>query len=173
MLTFLQYLQETDENDAQGDFTYTTKQGKTDDHVKGFIKGEISNPKIELSDNGVSIDGVLDSKYNKYINIDTVGKQITATSDLSKQLTSIVSDLISKMTDQSVVQIRATSTKGDAIPQGSKTNYTLMIKFEFDGDDFDGTVDITLNTLSNTKENVSLERIDKCDISIDGRWREA
>lgn len=168
MLKFLQYI-----NEADGDFTYTTDQGKTDDHVKGFVKDAIKSPQIELSDNGVIINGRLESKYNKFVNIDTANKQIAMTSDLSKQLTSIVSDLITKMTDQSVVRVRAKDTQGDAVPQGNKTNYALTVNFEFDGDKFDGTADVTLNTLSNTQENIALESDDKCDISLDCKWRES
>ena len=168
MLKFLQYI-----NEADGDFTYTTDQGKTDDHVKGFVKDVIKSPQIELSDNGVIINGRLESKYNKFVNIDTANKQIAMTSDLSKQLTSIVSDLITKMTDQSVVRVRAKDTQGNAVPQGNKTNYALTVNFEFDGDKFDGTVDVTLNTLSNTQENIALESDDKCDISLDCKWRES
>ena len=168
MLKFLQFI-----NEADGDFTYTTDQGKTDDHVKGFVKDVIKSPQIELSDNGVIINGRLESKYNKFVNIDTANKQIAMTSDLSKQLTSIVSDLITKMTDQSVVRVRAKDTQGDAVPQGNKTNYALTVNFEFDGDKFDGTVDVTLNTLSNTQENIALKQDDKCDISLDCKWRES
>ena len=169
MLKFLQYITEAD------DFTYTTKQGKTDQHVKQFVKGTIKNPQVELDDsgNGVIVTGTLDSKFNKYINVDTANKQIAATSDLSKQLTSIVSELTTNMTDQSVVRVRATDTDGDAVPQGSKTNYTLTVNFEFDGDKFDGTSVVTLNTLSKTQENITLEKDDDCDISIDCQWRES
>lgn len=177
MLKFLQYISEAAEDDqitdGQGDFTYTTKQGKTDEHVKGFIKDVIKSPKVELSDNGVLITGKLHSKYNKYINIDMSNKQIASTSDLSKVLTSIISDLITNMTDQSVVRVKAIDTDGDAIPQGSKTNYTLTINFEFDGDQFDGTVDVTLNSLIKADENRTLERDEKCDISLDCKWRES
>lgn len=172
MLKFLQFINEADQ--AEGDFTYTTKQGKTDEHVKGFVKNVIKAPKIELSDNGVSITGRLEPKYNKYITVDVANKQIAATSDLSKQITAIVTQLIADMTDQSVVRIKATKTDGDAIPQSNKTNYTITINFEFDGDDFDGKVDVTLNCLMKTPdENVTLSQDDQCDIAINCSWHEA
>lgn len=169
MIKFLQFINEAN------DFTYTTDQGKTDQHVKGFVSDFIKNPQVELDDsgNGVSVTGSLVSSYNKLINVDVYNKQIAITSDLSKLLTSIVSNLVTNMTDQSVVSIKATDTDGDAIPQGDTVNYTLTVMFTFDGDKFDGTANVTLNTLSDTDSNITLSSSDKCNISLNCEWRES
>lgn len=165
MRTFLQYLKEVD--DREGDFTYTTDQGKTDEHVKGFVKNEIDKPQVELQENGVTVSGTLNSKYNRYIQITEDG--IAITSDLSKQVTAVVTDLVSKMLDENVVKIRANSTEQDAVPQGSKTNYVLTIVFECDGSGFSGDVAVTLSYLG--KETADqLDSGDKCSINIECKW---
>ena len=164
MLTFLQYLAEAEKQD----YTYTTEQGKTDEHVKQFVKDYIDKPSVELEDNGVTITGQLNSKYNEYIQLTDDG--IQATSDLSKQLTAIVSDLMSKMLDNKVVRIRAKDTEQDAVPQASKTNYILTTNFECSGSNFNGIVKVTVSWLGSSTD--SLKSSDKCSITIEGSWTE-
>ena len=159
MLNFLQFLNEAD-------YTYTTDQNKTDEHVKQYVKDVIDKPQVELEKNGVTIAGELNSKFNRYIQLTDKGIQIT--SDITKQLTSIASDLLSKMVDSKVVQIRSTDSDNDSVPQGDKTNYILTIKFECSGSSFTGIVEITISWLGNVDDE--LKSSDKCDITIKGNW---
>lgn len=139
MKSFEQYLQEANE-----DFTYTTEQNKTDDHVKGYVRAYIEQPKVELGENSVDVDGELKSKYEGKLSIDEENK-IIINVDLTKFVEGFVNDVVGKMIDQSVVNITNSEFESTIASKGSKTQSIVTYEFNFDADDFsgDGTVIIS------------------------------
>lgn len=139
MKSFEQYLQEANE-----DFTYTTEQNKTDDHVKGYVRAYIEHPKVELSKNGVDVNGELKSKYESKLSIDDEDK-IVVNVDLTKFAEGFVNDIVGKMIDQSVVNIANNEFESATASKGSKTQSIVTYNFDFDADDFsgDGTLAIS------------------------------
>ena len=59
MLKFLQFINEADQ--AEGDFTYTTKQGKTDEHVKGFVKNNKAEVTFAVKPGAISLNRTIKS----------------------------------------------------------------------------------------------------------------
>ena len=139
MKSFEQYLQEANE-----DFTYTTEQNKTDEHVKGYVRAYIEHPKVELSKNGVDVNGELKSKYESKLSIDDEDK-IVVNVDLTKFAEGFVNDIVGKMIDQSVVNIANNEFESATASKGSKTQSIVTYNFDFDADDFsgDGTLAIS------------------------------
>lgn len=143
MKSFEQYLQEANE-----DFTYTTEQNKTDDHVKGYVRAYIEHPKVELSKNGVDVNGELKSKYESKLSIDDEDK-IVVNVDLTKFAEGFVNDIVGKMIDQSVVNIVNNEFESTIASKGSKTQSIVTYDFDFGADDFTGEGTLTISGIVN------------------------
>ncbi len=139
MKSLEQYLREANE-----DFTYTTEQNKTDEHVKGFVRAYIDQPKVELGENSVDVDGNLKSKYADRLTIDDDGK-IVVNVDLTKFIEGFVNDVVGKMIDQSVVDLSTSEIESATASKGSNAQAIITYNFDFDADDFsgDGTLAIS------------------------------
>lgn len=143
MKSFEQYLQEANE-----DFTYTTEQNKTDDHVKGYVRAYLEHPKVELSKNGVDVNGELKSKYESKLSIDDEDK-IVVNVDLTKFAEGFVNDIVGKMIDQSVVNIANNEFESTIASKGSKTQSIVTYDFDFEADDFTGEGTLTISGIVN------------------------
>ena len=143
MKSFEQYLQEANE-----DFTYTTEQNKTDDHVKGYVRAYIDQPKVELGENGVDVNGELKSKYESKLSIDDEDK-IVVNVDLTKFAEGFVNDIVGKMIDQSVVNITNNEFESTIASKGSKTQSIVTYDFDFEADDFTGEGTLTISGIVN------------------------
>lgn len=143
MKSFEQYLREANE-----DFTYTTEQNKTDEHVKGFVRAYIDQPKVELGENSVDVDGKLKSTYENKLSVDDDDK-IVVNVDLTKFVEGFVNDIVGKMIDQSVVNLSTSEIESTTTSKGSKTQSVVTYDFDFDADDFAGEGTLTISGIVN------------------------
>lgn len=130
MKSFKQFLREDD-------FTYTTDQNKTDEHVKSFVSPYIDHPQIELSKNGVSVKGSLKPQHIKAFELnddDTINVDIR----LTEFVEGFVTNIVGKMISRDIVTIASSDFDCTTIPNGTRTQTIVKYSFRFNASKFTG-----------------------------------
>lgn len=127
------------------DFTYTTDQNKTDDHVKRFVKPYIDQPSVELQDNAVTVSGDLLSKYADKLSIDEETNQFVVNVDMTKFAEGFVNYMITKMIDQTVMTITNPEFESTTNSQGSSTQAVATYTFKFSAGKYFGSGNLSIS----------------------------
>ena len=159
MKSFTQFLTEED-------FTYTTDQNKTDDHVKSYVKSYIDQPKVSLSKNGVDVGGSLKQSHTSKFTLDDSG-EIIVNIDLTKFVEGFVNYMINKMINEDVIDIISAEFDSSINPQGSNIQAVVKYVFKFVAGTYTGQGEVDISGISKDGE------INDPQLKFNCNWKQA
>ena len=154
------------------DFVYSTDQNKTDDRVKRIVKPFMSNPKIQLRDNGCKVTGELAHSLRKLISTNSTNDGLAVTSELTTKLQQIFEQFIQSMVDQQYINLKFVKTESKQYPVNDLQGRMISCSYTFTSDQFIGRGVITVERIGAEDIADTNYRQLQFNLTIDGRWSE-
>lgn len=148
---------------AEDDFTYTTEQDKTEQHVRRYVAEYIRDPKIELQPNGVSVTGAPKQNIARYVTVSGSADGIAVTTELGNVVMKMVNSIISDMIDQPLNSLKVVDSESNSSP-GEPSAVSVTMQCSFRTADFAGQVDISINGTYDS------EQVSNLSIDFNGEW---